>query len=145
MFGIAGLLVFLFVVYKMMQKFGLLKTEEAAQLEKDNQSASSSLENPFSPRYFKSQPGKKIQLLKSAAAKKLADQIYNSIGNFYDDENSVYGAFRQLKYKTQVSQLADTFAKYHQADLFIYLERNFNEKEIKVIHNIVGGLKSGIS
>jgi len=127
------------VVRPVLQKFGVIQTKEAkAQAEQDKVNASSQT-SAYSPNLYKNKPG--ALLLTSASANALADQIYNAIGNFYDDENAIYAVLRQLKSKDQLSQLADVFTKRHAADLFTYLRRNLNDSEMEIINSITANLK----
>src|SRR5690349_224871 len=140
--GIVGFLILAFVVYKVMEKFGLIKSEEAKKLEADNVEASSTQTTPWAPQYYKTRPkGTVIKLITKATANQFADQIFESIGNFYDDENGVYSIFRQLTYKSQLSFLSEVFNTRHKADLYNFLQRNFSDKEITVLINIVSNLK----
>lgn len=136
---IVGVLAGLFVLYKILEKFGLVKTKEQIQQEKDEKAAGTTQGNPWSPLYWKSVKG--ASLISKATANAYADQIAKSIGNFWDDENGVYSVLRKLKYKTQLSWLSQVFNDRHKADLFNYLERNFSDKEIGVCISIANDLK----
>ena len=138
-YGIGIGAVYFLVLRPILQKVGVIQTkEDKARAEQDKVNAGSQT-SAFSPNLYKDKPG--VLLLTSASANALADQIYNAIGNFYDDENAIYAALRQLKSKEQLSQLADVFVKRHAANLFTYLRRNLSDSEMDVINSITANLK----
>lgn len=78
--------------------------------------------NEFSPLYWQKPPsGKTSQLLTMAVTNKYLSTIKNAIGYVYDNPEEILGVFRQLKYKTQVSWLADNWQKQHGSDLQAWL------------------------
>jgi hypothetical protein len=119
---------------KLFSFFGESATDKAnaAQLQQLNNS------NVFSPNYWKSKPG--ANLITVAEAFRLAKIIYDAKGIFNDDEAAVYGAFQQLKYKTQVSWLAEKFFDKYQTSLLGYLQNMFNEAEMAQVAAIVNRL-----
>ena len=71
------------------------------------------------------------------------------MGYLTDDEAKIYGVFRQLKYQSQISFLAEKFANKYSIDLLEYLKRGknqfnpgsgLNSEELTVIFNIVNRL-----
>lgn len=130
--------VYFLVLKPLLQKFGVIKTTEEKKNETQISTNQTAFVNPFNPRYW---TGVKTPvILTQSSANSLAQKIYDAIGNVYDDENIVYGAFRQLKAKTQVSFLADVFFKKYSADLYNYLQRNLNASELAIVNGIVNGL-----
>jgi hypothetical protein len=135
------------VVKPILQKVGVIQTKEEKEQEKQTETFASSLQSPFSPRYYKeitaqlAAQKKDPLLITRASAQQLAKIIYDAIGFFSDDENAVYGALRQLKAKTQLSFLSEVFFTQHKADLYNYLERNFKSSELKVVNDIANALK----
>jgi hypothetical protein len=78
--------------------------------------------NEFSPLYWKKAPqGKTSQLLTMASTNAIISNIEKGIGYVWDTPERILGSFRQLKYKTQVSWLADNWQKKHGTDLQAYL------------------------
>jgi hypothetical protein len=126
------------VVRPILVKVGIQKTAEDRKREDQIKDYSTSTASPFNPNYWKTVS--KALILTSASSDALAKTIYDAIGFFYDDENAVYGVFRQLKAKTQVSYLADVFFKKYNYDLYQYLARNLNANELAIVNGIVSNL-----
>lgn len=95
--------------------------------------------NVFSPNYYKTVSG--AMLTTVAYADGLCKAIYDAKGLFNDDEAAIYGAFSVLKYKTQVSWLAERFYKNYQKSLLGFLQDFLNESEMAKVATIVSKLK----
>ncbi len=93
------------------------------------------------------QQKKGCQILTQSASQKLADQIYNSVGYFTDTPEQAVSAFKQLKYKSQVSYLVDRFNALHQLDLKTFLNNRFDtteqKKALNDIYNYTSKLPNG--
>lgn len=131
--------VYFLLIKPVLESVGVLQTKDDKAKAEQTAANSTSLNNPFNPRYYQDR-GTGSQLLTKASAEAMAEQLYKAVGTFYDDENAVYGVLRQLKYKTQVSFLADVFYKKYGIDLYNLLERNFGSNELSVVNNIVSNL-----
>lgn len=91
------------------------KTE--TQIEKTEKKA-----NEFSPLYWQKAPtNKTAALLKMETTNNYIKTIKKSIGYLYDNPEEILGVFRQLKYKSQVSWLADNWQKKEGSDLQAWL------------------------
>ena len=87
------------------------------QIEKTEKKA-----NEFSPLYWQKAPkNKEAALLKMDTTKKYITSIKKAIGIMYDNPEDIIGVFRQLKYKTQVSWIADNWQKTQGSDLQAWL------------------------
>jgi hypothetical protein len=89
-----------------------------------------------------------ILTLTPYGAKLYADKIYKAKGIPYltnDDEAAIYGVFRTLKSKTQVSYLAETFFMLYNKDLKAFLQSFLNNKEFGNVATICNKLKIGIT
>ncbi len=68
--------------------------------------------------------------------------IWDSINTFdwltwvNDDENRIYGVFRQLQYKTQISFVADWFFYTYKKDLYQFLRSYLNDSEMGTLLTI---------
>jgi hypothetical protein len=71
--------------------------------------------------------------------------IYDAKGVFNDNEEAIYGVFRTLKTKTQVSSLAKGFFDIYKLDLYGFLENVLNLSELGKISEIVNKLPIGIT
>lgn len=86
---------------------------------------------------------KEVLVLKAGTAAKYADQIHKSWGSWYqggDDEAKVYGVFRKMKDKVQVSQVAKAYQDNHSGNLIDVLKDRFDNREIKIVLNIIQAL-----
>lgn len=117
-------------INKLFETFGINKSEgEKAYLTEQTTGS------PFSPNYWRNYRlthGANTQILTTTGANYLANIIYNSIGYLGNDFQKIFGALKQLKYKTQLSFLAEIFQKRYNADLLTYLR---NAKSNMLIHN----------
>src|SRR5688572_4085274 len=76
-------------------KLGIIETAEDKQKKKEEMELATGTTSPFNPNYWKTVS--KALILTQASADAFADHLYEAIGTFSDDENAVYGVFRQLK------------------------------------------------
>lgn len=84
-----------------------------------------------------------VLTLKSQAAAYYAKQIHKAWGNWYkggDDEAMVYGVFRNLKDKVQVSQVAKAYQEDFGKSLIDAIKSNLNKEEITIILTIIKAL-----
>lgn len=127
----------IFAGYKLLQKIGLVKT--AADAAASNAAASLQNANYFSPDYYKT-GGAGTLILTAAASDFLAKSIYDSKGIFNDDEDKLFGVFKSLKTKSQVSFLAEVFYRKYKRDMIAYINSFLNDKEMLTLKNIVDKL-----
>jgi hypothetical protein len=144
LYGGALLLVYL-AGNKIFTKLGLVK--DAAAQAADVQNAQAESENYFDPIYYEER--KKIYTVLSLEDKGIsyAKKIYNAKGFFNDDEDTVYGVFRSLQSKTQVSLVAKAFFSLYGKDLKNYLQPPngfLSDSEWNNVVNICSKLKQGI-
>lgn len=95
--------------------------------------------NYFDPKWYK-KGGSGTYLLNSTSATLLAKNIYDSKGYFNDDEDKLYGVFKSLKTKSQVSYLAEFFYKKYSKDLVAYLQTFLNDDEMARLKKIIDPL-----
>ena len=95
--------------------------------------------NIFSPNYWKNKKNAKV--LTTSSARALAKNLYDASGVFNDNEEAVYGVFRQLNYKTQVSWLSYIFYKQYGEDMLQYLKSFMNNDELATLKQITDKLK----
>lgn len=127
------------------QKLGLAKDKTDKLIE--NQENQTPKENAFSPNFYKYAPVGSL-LLKRAQAEQLANQLFDALGYWYDDEAKVIGVFRSLKTKSQVSFLSDVFNQLHNVDILEFMrkgkgvmwEAGLNDTELAQVINIVNQL-----
>jgi hypothetical protein len=149
--------IYYFVVRPILEKTSLIKTAEQEQYDKEEKLAQSSLESPFSPRYWKDAKAPKTIITNKEVTKMAAD-IYASLNRGYlgDDLATILSIFRKLKFKTQVSYLSEFFSNKYKLDLFQTLKdgvrrtidrfspfnrSGLSDKELQQVIEIVNGLK----
>lgn len=103
-------------------------------------------ENAFGIHYAEETLGRvqgKILMLKEAVTNGMAQEIHNSFGGWWqggDDEDRLYGIFRKLKDKVQVSQVAKAYYNKYRVNLIDKLYDKLTDKEVGIILDIVGQL-----
>lgn len=103
-------------------------------------------ENFFDPTFYQELMKKNYCLILTPSGQKTyAKIIYDAKGVFNDDEAAIYGVFRALKCKTQISSLAKGFFDNYKVDLYGFLENVLNLEELGKISEIVNKLPIGIS
>ncbi len=80
--------------------------------------------------------------LKKQTATGYANQINSALTPWYlnDDEEKIYGIFRGLKDKVQVSQLANAYQEEYGNNLIDVLKDRLSTSEVKIIMGIVAKL-----
>jgi len=84
-----------------------------------------------------------VLVLKISTASKYADQINKAWGSWYqggDDEEKVYGVFRKMKDKVQVSQVSKAYQDTYSKNLIDTLKDRFEKEEISIVLNIIKAL-----
>lgn len=135
------------VVNPLLKKIGI---KDDAQ-DKRNNNLISDLENQpanknyFNPNYYKQRVNNKVAMVFTpASGDMLAKKIYDSAGFFNDNESEIYGAFRQCRFKAQVSFIAARFYLLYKKDLYLWLKKDvFNESEMISLLNITDPLPPG--
>lgn len=87
-----------------------------------------------------SQVSGKVITLKPEAAVNSAKEIRSAWSWFGDDELKVYGVFRNLKDKVQVSQVAKAYQSTYMENLIDKLHEKLDKKEIEKVLDIVRAL-----
>ena len=87
---------------------------------------------------------KTIKVLTVAGADSYATQINKAFSVFGDDEEQIFGVFRNLRYKTQVGSLVTAYFKLFKKDLLSELKSRLSENEFNTIVNIIETKPSGI-
>lgn len=84
-----------------------------------------------------------VLALKKSTAIYYADAIKSAWGAWYwggNDEQKVYGVFRKLKDKVQVSQVAKAYQDNNPKNLIDTLKDRFGKDEIKIVLGIINKL-----
>lgn len=102
------------IVAPLLELIGLKKDANTIAIEQQQLSTQSA----WNPNFWKN---KNSIILTNAAATNYVNQIWNSVGWLQDDFEKVFGIFKTLKTKSQVSFLADKFLQLKQKDLLTWL------------------------
>lgn len=141
-----GGLVLLYVAgKKILQKLGVVET--SADVAASQANAQLDKENYFDPAYYEERKKLYTVLSLADAGQSYAKKLYNAKGIFNDNEADVYGVFRALQSKTQVSLIAKAFFGLYGKDLKNYLQPStgfLNESEWNEVVSICSKLKEGI-
>lgn len=124
------------IVLLVLKNFDLLPERKTAkEKEQDKQRESVALnKNIWTTTYWKQFPSKAFT---SQQALNLAKAIKDSFGWVNDDEAKIYGAFRTIKYRANVSQIADEYAKKYGRDLLSDLKSYFTQDEMNEVYDII--------
>jgi hypothetical protein len=106
-------------------------------------------ENYFDPEYKNNLKQNNVVLSLTDYGKQTYSKIiWDSKGVPYltnDDEAAIYGVFRSLKSKTQVSVLAEYFFQRYNKDLKTFLQSFLNQNEFGNVATICNKLPIGIT
>ena len=141
---------FLFLVYQVAKKVGLVRTREDKRVDKERAEIKTeelrafailSELDGFRPDYYQKVPS--ANLLLQHEAESVAEQIKDAFYHWWaggDDEAQVYGALRRLANLAQLSQVAEAYLRKYQEDLLGKLREKFDNSEMLTVKNIVKAL-----
>jgi len=129
--SIAGL----FIVYKILQKVGVLPTAESNQAAQNLQALESS--NYWNYNDFLAKAPGGHALLTQAGAAAYVEDLWNATGYFNDDEEKIFGVFRAMRTQSQIAALAKRFNQLKNKDLYGYLKDYLNEAELLTVKKII--------
>jgi hypothetical protein len=141
-------LIVLIVLFVTLKRVGLIKSKEQRKNKKieDKQegkeiTVSTDINSAkyFKPSYYKS--SKSVNLLTPIASDNAARTIEEAFGVFNDDEEQIFGVFRNLTNKVQVSQIAASYLKLFNTDLASELIQRLGKSEQVILFNITESLK----
>lgn len=115
------------------ESLGLKKTgQEIANAQTINTQSLSNVgtEDPWSPLYYQQAKSRKLyyQFFMPDTRDYIATRIWNSADKMYLYDNSaeMLAAIKSISYKTQLSQVAETFRQKYGADLLSWLKNKFD-------------------
>lgn len=83
--------------------------------------------NAWSPVFHEGCPEGTI-LPTSASAQAIAEQIYDSVGSFYDSPEDGLAAIKECQNKAAVSWIVDMFNQQYQKDLLSWLQQKYDTR-----------------
>jgi hypothetical protein len=141
-----GIILILFIVYKLLGKIGIVKTSAKRQAEKTAGKSIDQLrtDDIFNPDYFK---GKTFKQLGNNTAKKYATDIRNSLAGFGTNEETIFSTFGKLDNKIQVSEVVNQYKLLHGFPLYIMSDNlqsdlldELTKTEVSTLMNIINNL-----
>ena len=126
----------LFLAYMALKRFGIVKDTAAEQTEQKQL-----FSDYFSPNFLRNK--RNVKLFSQDGAQYVAAEIFKSKGVFNDDENRLWAAIKNFRYKTQVSQVAGIFANTYKKDLAAYLNSFLNQNELERLYSFTNNLPTG--
>jgi hypothetical protein len=125
----------LFIVYRLLQKTGLLPTAESTQAAQNLQQLESASVWDYN-KFLGTLPAGALLLTQNGAAA-YVDDLWNATSWYNDDEQAIYGVFRAMKTQSQISALAKRFNQLKAQDLYSYLKNYLNEEELLTVKKII--------
>ena len=120
------------------QKFGLLPSNESNQNKVKAQDADKFLNKDYLKKIIaESKPGTKYPLLTQATAKKIAQKIYDTKNVLRNDKVGLVSIFKNINYRTQISQVAGKFYELYSNDLFVWLKDNYSDEILAAIFDVI--------
>jgi hypothetical protein len=134
-----GLLVVLFIVYKLMAAVGIIKTGASKRADKEKEGAVNMLRTDeyWQPTYYK---GKTYKSIGSNAANLYAQNIRKSLRGIGTDEELIYSTMGKLFNKINISEIAASYFLQYNKDLQTDLLNDLSAKEVVNLMNIVNAL-----
>jgi hypothetical protein len=125
----------LYLVYKVLQKVGVVPTAAATAATQNLQQLQSA--NYWDYNNFLATAPAGHLVLTQAGAEAYVDDLWDATSFYSDDEEQIYGVFRAMKTKSQVAALAKRFNQLKSFDLYNYLENYLNESELLKVKGII--------
>ena len=137
-YGVA-LLVILWIVYLLMKRIGLIKSQTVKKAEKETIENVKDLiaSEYFNPNLYKQSNYGYAHLPSNETVNGWAKQIHDSFGWFNDDEEEIYSVFRAMNNKLTISQVSDAYTQLYSSDLLGDLKQYLNERELSFLWNII--------
>lgn len=134
-----GAVILIVIIYFALRRVGLIRSAKEKREERENEQAIIELSTSdiFGPQLWRAYPVN--ERLSEQQAKHYAKLIEDAFGiwGWGDDESRIYGVFRDLNYKHNVSQIAWEYAREFGRDLFGDLQGALDESEMLQIKRII--------
>jgi hypothetical protein len=134
----------LYTGYKILQKIGIVSSAESKKAAEEK---SEIVNLPEFQNGYWSLPnikGKKVMLMTAATLLPKVKVLQGVKGFFNDNEDALWGVLSSIKYRTQLAQLAQAFAKASGKNLGSYLNGMTNAEERSEIMKKINNMESGI-
>lgn len=136
---LAGFLIALFVVYKLLSALGIIKSAKRRRTIEEQNAAVDMLRTDeyFDPAYYK---GQKFKSIGGNAANLYAQHLRKALGGAGTDEELVYATFGKLFNKCNVSEVAARYYLQYGKDLQADLLGDLSKKEVAELMEIINDL-----
>lgn len=104
------------VLNPLLKFLGIKDSQNTKDLDREAKSS----ESPWNPLFYKMAPSGSL-ILQLDSAESAARKIYNSFGPFDDCEECVTAVVKSMKTQSQISFVAETFARLYKQDLLQFL------------------------
>ena len=134
-----GMVVVLFIVYKLLVKVGIIKSSAKKRAEAEQGAAVDMLRTDeyWKPDYYK---GLSFKSLGSNAATLYAQTIRAGLRGFGTNEEKINVTFGKLFNKCNVSEVSEKYYLQYGRDLQTDLLNDLSDKEVASLMNIINGL-----
>jgi len=134
-----GILVILFIVYKILAATGLIKTNAKKKEEAAENAAVDTIrtDDIFNPEYYFD---KKFQSLGNQYITLYSNELYKAMTGLGTDEEAIFVVFGNLKNKCNVSELAAGYKYKFNRNLKTDLLNELNEKDAATLIKIINKL-----
>lgn len=133
---IIGILIVLYIVYKVLGKIGLVKTKEKRKQETAVEDLRSVKQ--FSTKYLADKIDNYPQLGK--LGKDYAVRLHDAIKGAGTDEETIFSIFSQLRSKENISEIAVYYKAAYQRDLLTDILNDLTDKEKATLMEIINKL-----
>ena len=127
-----GAVVYFGLIKPVLIKFGVARSKDEKKADKKVEDVYSlpDNQNPFSPSYFEpmlqyilnTNPKATVKLWTDKYVTQTAVNIHKALGYVYDEEDEVFGPFRDIPSQIIVGQVARKFYQIYNKDLWTYLD-----------------------
>lgn len=133
--GGLGIGAYVFIIKPLLETLGLKDSSEDKAYAKEKIKLD---KTAFDPKFINNAP-KGSGMFNAATGKALAQKLYDAKGFFNDNEDKVFGVFKQCKAKSDVSTIAYYFNSLYSKDLHSYLDF-LDQAEMTKVQNIIDDL-----
>jgi len=141
-----GILVVLFIVYRLLSKVGLVKTVAQQRTAAEQTAAVDMLrtDDYFNPDYYKTA---KYKQLGTNTANQYAKDLRSAMAGVGTDEELIYSTFGKLANKAQISEIADQYRSIYGFPFYIMSDNlqadlldELTKEEVSNMMNIINQL-----
>lgn len=134
-FAIIGLII-IWILTTIFKRVGIIKSDEQKEVEKLASGVDKIQE--FNPLLNQTKTFKKLS---DVETKQAMIRIAQALGGLGTDESSLFGVFKTLDNKLQISQIAELWYKIYGTDLLEEIKTELREKELAQLNLIIKNLK----